>query len=331
MSRMINKFIIAIFLLLTMPCLALDMGDVNQTVELANGTRHVFQQVERVDPQAEFELGRKVTAELFSRYPPVQFEADNQYLNTLGSYVAQFAQPPLPLHGFHFQLVEAAEPNAFSAPGGFVLITNKMVELLNNEDELAAVLAHEIAHISLRHGVNALQSAKMTRAGVEFGQQLVTSKVAESSALGGVVTSNLASSVGNMVSNLVEKGYSRHQEYDADREAVEMMFRAGYDPRALLSMVTKLGGSKAINSSWKNFLAAVQRSHPNGEDRVDYIKSVIAEYRTDPGTNMGRSQRMQYQTAQMKANNSRPDLSRLDGVEEMLRYPPYSRGIFSIK
>lgn len=321
-------FFVCLSICVSSPVYSLDLNKLNELNNYASTAKGLGSSLKPVDAQQEFAMGQEVTAKMFTRYQPVDFESDNAYLNTLGSYLAQFSNRPNPYDGYFFQLVESTQPNAFSAPGGFVLISSGMMEFVQSEDELAAVLAHEIAHISQRHGVNAVKTSQLTRSGMQIGQQFLTEKAGKLGSSAGLLTAGITNSAGDLVTNLVEKGHSRIQEYDADEEAVKIIYRAGYDVAALLRVVRRLGGDDKETRSLTQLLSDVQRSHPSGADRVERISALIAQYETDSGAAVVRSQRLREHSAQIKARKARPDMSNLTDVEEMMRYPPYSNGMY---
>lgn len=328
--RLVFPALVVFLVLGVRPVSAFELGKVTEVVNSASGVVQSVQQVgdiyKPMDPQAEFEMGRDVTAELFKTYPPLEIESDNQYLNLLGTYLAGFARDPRPLQGYSFQLVNSKQPNAFSAPGGFILVSHGMVEFLLNEDELAAVLAHEIAHISLGHGVSAVKTSQLTRTGMQLGKNFLAAEAAKNSAVAAVVSSEITESVGSMVTMLVEKGYSRHQEYEADEEGAMILYRAGYNPHAMLSLLKRLGGEDSGGADLGSLLDGVQRSHPSGEERKARLAEIIDRLGVKPGTTMARSQRMRHETAQLKAGNLRPDTTKFTEAEKMMLYPPYSTG-----
>ena len=101
---------------------------------------------EAITPEQEYYIGRTVGAVVLNQYKPLNNEAANHYLNVLGQTLAQFSDKPETFGGYHFLIMETEDVNAFSAPGGLIFISRGMIGCCQNEDALAAVLAHEIGH-----------------------------------------------------------------------------------------------------------------------------------------------------------------------------------------
>ncbi len=102
---------------------------------------------EEITPEQEYYIGRSVAASILQDYPALDDRKANAYLNTLGQTLAMASDRPETFGGYHFLLLDTDEINAFAAPGGLILVSRGLVNCCRNEDELASVLAHEIAHV----------------------------------------------------------------------------------------------------------------------------------------------------------------------------------------
>ena len=111
-----------------------------------------------------------------------------------------------------------------------MLVTTGLYRLLESEDQLAAVLAHEIAHVNLNHGLGAIQQANLTQAFLLIGKAVVSESAGSDL---GALTGVFEASVEDILGRMVVSGYSREQEYAADRLAAEILYRSGYDPQGL--------------------------------------------------------------------------------------------------
>jgi predicted Zn-dependent protease len=210
-------------------------------------------------PQQEYYIGRAVAANLFLKYPPLEDTAANEYVNLLGQSLALFSDLPQTYGGYHFQIVNSMEINAFAAPGGFVLVTKGLIKCCPDEDALAAVLAHEISHVQNRDAVRSIKKSRVTQAlGVMGGEAAKNLAPAQVSQLTGI----FSDSIGDIVTTMVSNGYSRSYEFQADKNAVNILTRAGYSPSGLTRMLevmqTKLtpGGS------------GFAKTHPSPQDRI---------------------------------------------------------------
>jgi predicted Zn-dependent protease len=146
-----------------------------------------------------------------------------------------------------------------SGPGGFIFISRGFVNKLHDEDELAAVIAHEIAHVARRHGVAAISNANLTEALTIVGNEAIASS-------GNAAVSQLNSlfndSVNSVFDALLTKGYSRSQEYEADEYAAHLLKLAGYNPGALGSVL------KTLETAAVDQEAGWFKTHPTPEKRI---------------------------------------------------------------
>lgn len=224
-------------------------------------------------PENEYYLGRAVGATILQRYPVYENEAATRYVRLVGQAAAQASDMPMTFRGYSFLILDSDEVNAFAAPGGFIFITRGMLRLCQNEDDLAAVLAHEVAHVQLKHGVNAISSGRKLEAlrilasvGInQFGSANLVNTIDQLNQL----TEVFGGSVGDIVNSLVLKGYSREQEYDADRVAVVILQRLGYDPNALTRVLERMEAK--VHKGGPGFGS----THPPPADRANAVSKRI--------------------------------------------------------
>ncbi len=188
------------------------------------------------------------------------------YVNKIGErLVAQLEEP---LFDFQFKMVPTSVPNAFALPGGYLYVTTGLIPLLESEDELACVMAHEIIHAQNRHAV------KSMRRGILPAILQIPGNIV------GAFNSQLGNSINNpiqAISSLGMASYSRKQETEADTEGVALAAKAGYDPQALKSALTRLAGATEIMSGeaeTKSYLS----DHPYTPDRVAKIDKLISSF-----------------------------------------------------
>jgi predicted Zn-dependent protease len=232
-------------------------------------------------PEQEYYIGRAVAAQVFQSYPPLDRPEANAYLNLLGQSLVIFSDRPETFGGYHFLLLDSDEINAFAAPGGLILVTRGMVRCCQNEDELAAVLAHEICHVSMKHGLSAIKQGRLTEAftiiGAETAKQMGSEEVA-------ALTREFEGSVGDVVMTLTTSGYSRKQETRADAAAVEILRRAGYPETAILTMLQRMD-ERLSNAGGLGFA----KTHPSAASRADALRPGIVD--TGATVNAVRQQR----------------------------------------
>jgi predicted Zn-dependent protease len=165
---------------------------------------------------------------------------------------ARSAMPSLP---WRFRVIERGEVNAFALPGGYVYVTSGLLRSARSEDQLAGVLAHEIMHVTLRHGTNQASKAMLA----QMPLQLLGGTLGRG--LGG----NLARlGIGFGLNSLFLR-YSRKAETQSDVGAVQLMSRAGYNPRGFSSFLGRLKDSGAEFFS----------DHPNPSNRVQRVEQEI--------------------------------------------------------
>ena len=160
---------------------------------------------------------------------------------------------------YHFTVIESDQVNAFAAPGGWIYIYTGLLVRMENEAELAAVLAHEVSHVVARHGIKRLQAAM----GVTLAYRLVFGEDASEA---------LEAAVG-IGMGLLFAGYSRDAEREADRFGLEYMVRAGYDPEGAVTMFEKLAAMGDAESG--NVFEALARSHPETQERIRNARSWV--------------------------------------------------------
>jgi beta-barrel assembly-enhancing protease len=236
-----------------------------------------------ITPEQEYYIGRSVAATVLATYKPFDMEKANAYLNLLGQTVAQFSPKPETFGGYHFLLLDSDEINAFAAPGGLIMISRGMVRCCRNEDELAAVLAHEVSHVSQQHGLKAIRKGRLTSAltilGTEAGKSLAGSQLSE-------VTQAFESSITDITSTMMNSGYARTTEFEADKGAVGILKKLGYSPGALVTMLELM--QKQLKPGGHDFA----KTHPAPEIRIAELKKLSGT--SGPATDSAvRTQRFQ--------------------------------------
>jgi predicted Zn-dependent protease len=217
-------------------------------------------------PKQEYYVGRTVSAQILSRYKPCYNDAANRYLNVLGQTLARASDNPMLHNGYHFLIMDTEEVNAFSAPGGFIMVSRGMIRCCRNEDALAAVLAHEIGHVQARHGMKAVGNQQFMDSVAKTVS--TAADLSEEQKLG-ELTSVFESASGKIISTLIHNGYSKECEYEADAIACEIMQRVGYNPRALADMIGEIKKNARPGFGF-------MKTHPDPDDRIENIQPVIA-------------------------------------------------------
>lgn len=251
-------------------------------------------------PENEYYVGRSVATNLLSRaqykyveasdFSSGQLGATTAYVNAVGNVLAAAAmgQPrkddrPSPIAGWHFVIVDDDTINAFAASGGFILVNKGLVKAAKNEDELAAVLAHEIAHTVRGHAIGSIKKSRM--AGVY--KEMLDSTVQLDEQQLGTLTKAFEGAMDDMIDGMVVKGYSRDTEFEADRVGLKIMADAGYDPQAFIKLLENLEKKQGHAGS-----GGFSSTHPSPKDRVGKLRAEAAKLATVkvPGVRVERFQ-----------------------------------------
>jgi predicted Zn-dependent protease len=233
-----------------------------QAKSITRVTKAVAKTFEDITPEQEHYIGRSVGAVLVNKYKPYPNGPANDYLNLLGQTLAQASDRPETFGGYHFLILDSPEINAFAAPGGLIFISRGMLRCCGSEDAVAAVLAHEIAHIQLRHGLQAIDKSRVTEALTTLGAEGAKSYGGQNLA---DLTKVFEGSISDVTSTLVNNGYSRGFEREADAAAITILNRVGYDPNGLIAMLTEM--EKHLKPGGLDFA----KTHPSPRSRIDDI------------------------------------------------------------
>ena len=232
-------------------------------------TEAVAKTFEDITPSQEYFIGRSVAALVLAQYKPLNDEKANEYLNVMGNVLSKVSDKPQTFGGYHFLVMETDEINAFAAPGGFILVSRGLINCCRNEDELAAVLAHEIAHIQHGHALQAIQKGRVTGAltilAAEGAKSFGGEQLAE-------LTTMFEGSLNDIIGTMVNSGYSRKFETQADSSAVTILRRAGYNPSGLKNMLQAMEKNLQGTES-KGF----GKTHPDPSVRIKDIDPLISD------------------------------------------------------
>jgi predicted Zn-dependent protease len=238
--------------------------------------------LEDITPSQEYYIGRTVSAGIVNRYPVKANPAANHYLNVLGQVLVMASDKPSTFKGYHFLLLDTDEVVAFAAPSGFVFVSKGMVKLCKNEDDLAAVLAHEIGHVQHSHALAAISTSRITSAmtviAAEGTKTFVGGPVGE-------LTQLFEGSIDDITQTLVNSGYARGQENEADATAIKIMQRVGYDPAALIRVL------ETMKVKVKPGATGFTSTHPAADDRIADIKPLLPQQGAVMAANANRDKR----------------------------------------
>jgi beta-barrel assembly-enhancing protease len=216
-------------------------------------------------PEQEYYIGRSVAATILDQYDPYDDPALTAYVNRLGQSLAIASSRPQLYHGYTFLVLDTDQINAFATPGGHIFISRGMLGLTRSEDELAAVLAHEIGHVALRHGLGSIRTARVITAvqdGMFDALTTVTDEQLEE------VTAVFSDTTGDVVDTLVTRGYSGGTERQADAEAVKILMNLGYDPYALVRVLERMDEAQKAEYEGSAERRGFSKTHPRPQSRI---------------------------------------------------------------
>ena len=227
----------------------------------------------------EIRLGQKYSAEIMQEMSAYKDPALEEMVQRVGKQLASHSHRPG--LDYQFTIVDSSSVNAFALPGGYIFITRGMLAYLNSEAELAAVLGHEIGHVTARHSVRQQSTATVTG--------ILGVVVAASTGIDGV------DSLTNMASTAVVRGYGREHELEADRLGAEYLAKSGYDPEAMLEVVGVLKDQEAFDIAVArqegrepNVYHGLFSTHPDNDARFREVVNAANKYKSGNTPRIGR-------------------------------------------
>ena len=216
-------------------------------------------------------LGRAVAANILAIYKPYTGNPGlTQYLNLICQTIV-INSPTIELFdGSHVLILDSPEFNAFASPGGHIYITKGLVELTASEDMLAAIIAHELAHIKLKHGAKMVSDMRFYDEMSAIADRAFEFSGRDSPAIRRLM--DFRGSVTTLIDTLLRTGYSNVQEFEADQEAMALLAAAGYDPRALPEVLRALSESRSPGGM------GINTTHPSPWERILNVERVINVY-----------------------------------------------------
>jgi predicted Zn-dependent protease len=222
-----------------------------------------------IDEKQEIELGREVAGRALGatrianggRSALVDDPELQAYVNRVGRWVAaQGERPDLP---WRFGVTNDPTVNAFAAPGGYILVTRGLYEILDSEAQLAGVLGHEIGHVVKRHHVTVMQK---TAGASAFAQGLQVAAQAR-----GVRRQDLLNKILGNGAEIFARSLDKDAEFEADQIGVILATRAGYSPYGLIEVLHKLAARGGSDES----LALIFETHPHPNERLERLGAAL--------------------------------------------------------
>ena len=216
----------------------------------------------------EIRTGKQADADVRKEYGVYDNPALQRYVNDIGQRLARKSHRAN--LEYHFTIVDSPEINAFALPGGYIYITRGIMAYLSSEAELAAVLGHEIGHVTARHAVRQQSASMAAGIGIALGSILVPD-----------LRSQGAQDLLNQFGNALISGYGRDHELEADRLGAEYLARAGYDPQAMVKVIGILKNQELFDAQIAReegrepmHYHGLFATHPDNDTR---LKEVVSE------------------------------------------------------
>ncbi len=216
-------------------------------------------QLEFYSLEREAAIGRQLAAEVDRSAPIINDPVISEYVNRIAQNLVLHSDSKVP---FTIKVIDSDDVNAFALPGGFLYVNRGLLEAADNEAEVAGVIAHEIAHVAARHGVEQASKAEL----INYASMSLIF-------LGG--WGYIVQQVAGLAVPLTFLKFSRGAEKEADRLGAQYMWAAGYDPNALITFFEKL---QAKEKKKPGTLAKVFSTHPMTGDRITEVRELIGRF-----------------------------------------------------
>ena len=245
------------FLLLLQTCCSLwlsgcaTMGEFNP----ATGRREFI----LIPTDTEVDMGKSIHQQIIQEFGGTEDGVQAHHIQLIGERVARISDRQD--YAYHFYLLKKKELNAFTTPGGNVYFFRGLLDKIDSDDEIAAVLAHEIGHCAARHTIKKYQAS--------LGYNLIGSLVFSQVKMG-EMAKQTASLAANAAVQLAMSAYSRHDEYEADKLGVKYMYLAGYHLDGMIKTLEMLERESKGNKP-----PLMLSTHPYLEDRIKAVKDEI--------------------------------------------------------
>jgi predicted Zn-dependent protease len=251
------------------------------------GTRDVSKGVNFYSIEKEMALGKALSLEVEKHSKLVTDKLISEYVNRLGQNLARHSDTKIPLT---VKVIEGDEPNAVTLPGGYIYVQTGLLRTAETEAELAAAMAHEIAHIAARHGTRQATQSQLS--------QIATIPLIFIGGWGGLCARGADSILAPLGLLRTERGY----ESEADLLGLQYLYKSGYDPLGMVDIFEKL---QSLDERKPGRIARLSATHPASDDRlVNVQKNIEALLKQQP----------EYIVTTSEFNNVKARLAALDWI-----------------
>jgi len=251
--------------------IAVATGDMDsRTADLiVSTTESVSKVTEQISPENEYYIGRATAAIILNDYDLYNEPNLTKYLNKICGAITINSEKPDLYNGYYVAVLDSDEINAMATPGGHILITRGLLKCTSNEEELASVIAHEIAHIQKQHSISAIKTSRFKDLSLNVASLAINESDNDEAKQ---IMSVFGDSVDDVVSSLVLNGFSQEQEFEADAYALELLNNAGYNPHSIVNML------KTLEQNQANHKRGFVKTHPEPKKRIKKIEKELNSY-----------------------------------------------------
>ncbi|MBE6352534.1 MAG: peptidase M48 [Treponema bryantii] len=251
--------------------IAVATGDMDsRTADLiVSTTESVSKVTEQISPENEYYIGRATAAIILNDYDLYNEPNLTKYLNKICGAITINSEKPDLYNGYYVAVLDSDEINAMATPGGHILITRGLLKCTSNEEELASVIAHEIAHIQKQHSISAIKTSRFKDLSLNVASLAINESDNDEAKQ---MMSVFGDSVDDVVSSLVLNGFSQEQEFEADAYALELLNNAGYNPHSIVNML------KTLEQNQANHKRGFVKTHPEPKKRIKKIEKELNSY-----------------------------------------------------
>lgn len=210
------------------------------------------------DLNKEQKLGKKLSENIEKKHEVIEDSQKNSLIRQIGNKLAKVSE--LKGMNYHFKILNIDEPNAFSIPGGYIYVTYELFDYIQSDDELAGILAHEIAHVIHNHAL------KQTRDNTKFTLLTILAVL--------LTGEPDVAILGKLTTITLLNQYSREYEEEADLTAINLLVRAGYNPVGFLTFLERLYTREMFKPEVN---LGIFQTHPETENRINYVKDKLKE------------------------------------------------------
>jgi len=215
-----------------------------------------------INEETEVSLGRNVARQLAAEKALSSNLVQRSRVESIGRKIAQVCDRQT--IKYEFSVLEDKEFNAVSLPGGFIYVNSGLADKLN-DNELAFVIGHEVGHVAALHSIKKVQA--------NFTMNIILSMALAISGNKDAQGAEGLANISSRVYDVIALGYSRQDEYQADKLGVKYAYKAGFDPHAGISALEKIKKEEALQPEVFVYL----RSHPYADDRINSLKKEISK------------------------------------------------------